>query len=308
MAQITFTNAGGITAQSTITATDFVGNLPTSYLTSTTSTPAATSIYMKDKGIYIWSNNADVDIWHIDGDNTGWNNSYGFNLLYKGTQSGNDNDLILYAHNQSSVSASHVEVYRVHQDGQFIFKSTPKVGTTNVSLVGHTHNYAGSASAGGPATDFVAVQGTDNIERYVYFASSDSTYNPASAASAAKGRAAIADSFKFNPGNGRLNSKSLALTSTGDVTASAVNSDVPLIIGTSTGEHLEMDGNEIMAKTNGSTVGVLYLNYEGGQVDIGAGGLKVRGDAQATGKYLVGSAGAYMQYTAATESIDFNFA
>lgn len=203
MAQIIFTNAGGITAQSTITATDFVGNLPTSYLTSTTSTPAATSIYMKDKGIYIWSENADVDIWHIDGDGTGWNDHYGFNLTYKGTQSGNDNDLILYAHNQES---THVEVYRVHQSGQFVFKSTPKVGTTDVSLVGHTHNYAGSASAGGPATDFVAVQGTDNVERYVYFASSESAYNPASAASAAKGKAAIADSFKFNPRNGRLTS------------------------------------------------------------------------------------------------------
>lgn len=233
MAQIIFTNAGGITAQSTITATDFVGNLPTSYLTSTTSTPAATSIYMKDKGIYIWSDNADVDIWHIDGDGTGWNNSYGFNLLYKGTQSGDDNDLILYAHNQAS---THVEVYRVHQSGQFVFKSTPKVGTTDVSLANHTHNYAGSASAGGPATDFVASKATDNSDRFVYFAYNSNDYNPASAASAAKGKAVVSDNFKFNPNNGRITS------------------------------------TEIKADKH-------YI-----------------------------SANAYMQYTAATESIDFNFA
>ena len=39
--------------------------------------------------------------------------------------------------------------------GQFTFKNTPKVGSTSVSLDGHTHSYAGSSSVGGSATSAV---------------------------------------------------------------------------------------------------------------------------------------------------------
>lgn len=42
-----------------------------------------------------------------------------------------------------------------------------------------------------------------------------------------------------------------------------------LIIGDLAGTHLELDGNEIMAKTNGTTVGSLSLNLGGGAVNIG---------------------------------------
>jgi hypothetical protein len=43
--------------------------------------------------------------------------------------------------------------------GQFTFKNTPYVGSTLVSLANHTHNYAGSSSAGGAATTALACTG-----------------------------------------------------------------------------------------------------------------------------------------------------
>ena len=78
--------------------------------------------------------------------------------------------------------------------------------------------------------------------------------------------------------------KTLYLSNTTDV-AKATNNNVALIIGARTGLHLEFDGTEIMAKSNASTASELALNYEGGQVTIGAGGLKVNGNITATGVY-----------------------
>lgn len=56
-----------------------------------------------------------------------------------------------------------------------------------------------------------------------------------------------------------------------------------LIIGSGTGEHLTIDNNEIMAKKTGTTSSVLYLNSEGGLVQIGSGGLTVSGNVQVNG-------------------------
>ena len=55
-----------------------------------------------------------------------------------------------------------------------------------------------------------------------------------------------------------------------------------LRIGAISGTHLELDGNEIMAKNSGTAVGPLYLNNNGGLVTIGSGGLQVNG----TSKFL----------------------
>ena len=55
-----------------------------------------------------------------------------------------------------------------------------------------------------------------------------------------------------------------------------------LRIGDISGTHLELDGNEIMAKNSGTAVGPLYLNNNGGLVTIGSGGLQVNG----TSKFL----------------------
>jgi hypothetical protein len=69
-----------------------------------------------------------------------------------------------------------------------------------------------------------------------------------------------------------------------DAGVSSTNS--ALRIGAIGGEHLAIDGNEIIAKNN-SSPSTLYLNNEGGLVQIGSGGLTVTGG----GTTLQGSLG-----------------
>ena len=61
--------------------------------------------------------------------------------------------------------------------------------------------------------------------------------------------------------------------------ASGVSGNYPAVIigGAATSAHLELDANEIMAKGSINSVAPLYLNNEGGVVDIGSGGMNVRG-------------------------------
>lgn len=56
-------------------------------------------------------------------------------------------------------------------------------------------------------------------------------------------------------------------TKTTDAAGGADNRPA-LITGTVTGEHIEFDGNEIMAKTASTTAGTLGLNSDGGDVNI----------------------------------------
>ena len=76
--------------------------------------------------------------------------------------------------------------------------------TTVGGVNNHTHSYAGSSSAGGPATDFVAGLGSDNVDRYVYFAYNDETYNNSNASSITKGKAVVDSEFKYNPSTNTL--------------------------------------------------------------------------------------------------------
>ena len=68
----------------------------------------------------------------------------------------------------------------------------------------HTHSYAGSSSAGGPANDFVVGAGSDDADRYVYFAYNNTTYNNSDSTKITKGRAVIDPEFKYNPSTNTL--------------------------------------------------------------------------------------------------------
>ena len=60
----------------------------------------------------------------------------------------------------------------------------------------------------------------------------------------------------------------LTLTKTTDVSGTANNSPALIIGGTATGKHIEIDFDEIQAKTNGTSVGDLWINNDGGTVYI----------------------------------------
>lgn len=63
--------------------------------------------------------------------------------------------------------------------------------------------------------------------------------------------------IQMNPDNS-VTVPRLQITNTSDVDAGEVRTP-PLIIGTATGQHIEIDNNEIIAKNNGTTRGTLYL-------------------------------------------------
>lgn len=75
----------------------------------------------------------------------------------------------------------------------------------------------------------------------------------------------------------------LTLTKTQDLSGTANNSPALIIGGAATSTHMEIDCNEIQAKTNGTSVAALYLNNDGGLVTIGSGGLTVGGLITANG-------------------------
>lgn len=85
--------------------------------------------------------------------------------------------------------------------------------TTVGGVNNHTHSYAGSSSAGGPATDFVAGRGEDNADRYVYFAYNNTTYNNSDPTKIGTGRAVVDSEFKYNPSTNKLSTGSVQLNS-----------------------------------------------------------------------------------------------
>ena len=95
---------------------------------------------------------------------------------------------------------------------------------------------------------------------------------------------------------------SLILSRTTDAEATEDKSPA-LIIGSKTGQHLELDGNELMSKASATTAGILYVNNNGGQVVVGADGVR------SIGSIMIGTIGKHveMNYDSTIEALCFSF-
>lgn len=82
----------------------------------------------------------------------------------------------------------------------------------------------------------------------------------------------------------------LILSKSQDASGTANNKPALIVGGTDTQAHIEIDNNEVMAKTNGTSVAELHLNADGGKVNIGNGGLYVGTGGISTGGNITASA------------------
>ena len=69
-------------------------------------------------------------------------------------------------------------------------------------------------------------------------------------------------------------SGTVTLSKTTDASGTADNGPALIVGGTRTTAHMEMDSNEILAKSDGTTPAILNLNTNGGLVAVGSGGLQ----------------------------------
>lgn len=76
----------------------------------------------------------------------------------------------------------------------------------------------------------------------------------------------------YLPLTGGTITNTLVLSKTTDASGTADNSPALIVGGTRTTAHIEIDNNEIMAKSNGTTPTTLSLNVDGGTIYLGKGG------------------------------------
>lgn len=192
-----------------------------------------------------------------------------------------------------SLSANQGKVLKGLVDGK-VTANTAVTGATKCKI---TYDSKGLVTAGADlaAADIPALaaskitSGTFDVARIPSLASSKITamtgYSKADTASAiaatdslntAVGKLEKALDGKLSTGGGTVTG-TVTFSRTQDLSGTADNKPALIIGGTNTGTHLEIDCNEIHAKTNGTSAAQLYINNDGGCTNFG-GGILVKGN------------------------------
>lgn len=90
--------------------------------------------------------------------------------------------------------------------------------------------------------------------------------------SLSNGSVVMGEWVEYVPNNSNANvtiGGTLYLTKTTDLSGTANNGPALVVGGAATSSHLEIDSNEIQAKSNGTTTKKLLINVDGGDVSIG---------------------------------------
>ena len=144
----------------------------------------------------------------------------------------------------------------------------------------------GAGTSGSTYTAYAEVPGIDYRQSYVFrVTASDGAKEVTQEVSLSRGLPV----FDFGEDDFALHvllkaveaifSGTVTLSKTTDASGTADNGPALIVGGTRTTAHMEMDSNEILAKSDGVTPAILNLNTNGGLVAVGSGGLKISGFA-----------------------------
>lgn len=146
-----------------------------------------------------------------------------------------------------------------------------------------------NGTAAGASGLVPAPAATDNVK----FLRGDGTWQVAGEVTGVKGNAETTyrtGNVNLTPANiGALSTSggtvtgTLTLTRSTDLSGTANNGPALIVGGAATAAHMEFNANEIHAKATGTTVAPLYLNNDGGSVNVGSGGLVVAGTSSLQG-------------------------
>lgn len=104
------------------------------------------------------------------------------------------------------------------------------------------------------------------------------------------GKANSSHTHSYLPLSGGTVTGTTVFSKTTDLSGTANNSPALIVGGTATTAHMEMDANEIQAKTNGTSNAALYINKDGGDVFIGSNSyscVEIEGHASCLGDLYI---------------------
>jgi len=156
------------------------------------------------------------------------------------------------------------------------------LNTTAKYLVGVQENYAEGGYIKLPLPVVLGGIGVNTATANMVFAA------PNGSNGAPSFRKLVANDIPTSLGNMTFTG-TVTLTKTTDISGTAANAVALIVGGTQTQPHLEIDCNEIMAKTNGTSVADLWINNDGGAVHVGSGGFASGGAITASGAITANS-------------------